>query len=183
MSFKVKGQGSKVKGLRASVARLSTFDFRLSTTRSRRQRGDTIIEVLLAMTVIGLILATSFGIANRATRTGRAAQERTEALKVAEAQIELTKAYLKDGANNIGTFTGSGNSFCIDVNATSAGNAAITSTDGRCNDTDGAGASGLYSIAVSESGGTYTVNVQWDRANTQDSTRGELSIFYRTGVL
>ncbi len=148
-----------------------------------KQRGDTIIEVLLAMTVIGLILATSFGIANRAMRTGRAAQERNEALKAAETQLELTKAYLKDGANNITTFTGAGNPFCIDVNALSAGNAAVINTDARCNDTDGAGAAGLYSVAVSESGGTYTVNVQWDRANTQDSTPGQLSIFYRMGIL
>ena len=66
--------------------------------RMSRQRGDTIIEVLLAMTVIGMSLGISYGIANRATQTGRQAQERTEALKLAESQLELLKGNINSGA-------------------------------------------------------------------------------------
>jgi prepilin-type N-terminal cleavage/methylation domain-containing protein len=57
-----------------------------------KQRGDTMIEVLLAMAVVGLSLGIAYGIANRAIATGRNAQERTEATKLAESQIEVLKS-------------------------------------------------------------------------------------------
>jgi prepilin-type N-terminal cleavage/methylation domain-containing protein len=55
------------------------------------QRGDTIVEVLIAMAVLGLVLASAFAISNRSYATGLNAQERNEALKVAESQIELLR--------------------------------------------------------------------------------------------
>jgi prepilin-type N-terminal cleavage/methylation domain-containing protein len=48
------------------------------------QAGDTIIEVMLAMSIIGIVLGAAFGIANRSVSVGQDAQERTEALKLAE---------------------------------------------------------------------------------------------------
>ena len=63
-------------------------------------RGDTIVEVLLAMVVISLVLGASYGIANRSLAIGRAAHEQTEALKIAETQIELLKVEtLKSGSS------------------------------------------------------------------------------------
>jgi len=59
--------------------------------KSIRQRGDTLIEVLFAMVIVGLSLASSYSIANKSLATGRAAQERTEALKLAEAQLEFLR--------------------------------------------------------------------------------------------
>ena len=60
---------------------------------SIKQRGDTIVEVMLALTVIGMALGVSYGIANRSLATGQLAQERTEALKLAESQLEILKSY------------------------------------------------------------------------------------------
>lgn len=57
-----------------------------------KQRGDTIVEVLLAMSVIGLVLGSAFGIANRNVATGQNAQERSEAIKEFETQLELLRA-------------------------------------------------------------------------------------------
>lgn len=57
------------------------------------QRGDTIVEVMLAMAVIGMVLGVAYGIANRSVTIGRSAQERSEALKIAESQLELIKEY------------------------------------------------------------------------------------------
>jgi prepilin-type N-terminal cleavage/methylation domain-containing protein len=62
--------------------------------RRMKQRGDTIIEVLLAMVVIGMTLSIGFSIANNALQTGRLAAERSEALKLAETQLEILKASL-----------------------------------------------------------------------------------------
>ena len=58
------------------------------------QRGDTIVEVLLAMAVVGLVLGVAYGITNRSVAIGRSAQERSEALKLAETQLELLKEYI-----------------------------------------------------------------------------------------
>ncbi len=143
------------------------------------ERGDTIIEVLIAMTVIGLVLAASFGIANRAALTGRSAQDRTEALKLAESQLELLKGHLGQTGFNGPAFS----SFCIDPNAANSGAAAVNSTDGRCVNTNGQGGSGLYTVVITETSGTYELAVSWQQINTTAPEPATLLLYYRTGVL
>lgn len=63
--------------------------------RWAKQRGDTIVEVMLAMAVVGMVLGVAYGITNRSVQVGRSAQERSEALKIAETQIELLKEYAR----------------------------------------------------------------------------------------
>lgn len=145
-----------------------------------KQSGDTIIEVLIAMTVIGMVLGASFAIANRATLTGRAAQERTEALKLAESQLELLKVYAKDPSFNGGLFS----SFCIDQATPGAGTAAVDSNDTAiCKDINGQGGAGIYSVAITQNSGTYEVKLSWDEINSSASVDATLSLFYRLGAL
>ncbi len=54
----------------------------------RKQNGDTIVEVLIAMTVIAGVLGASYTVVNRTMANARQAQEHTEALQVANKQIE-----------------------------------------------------------------------------------------------
>lgn len=56
------------------------------------QVGDTIIEVLIALTVISLAIGVSYSVANRSLKSARQSQERLEALKLVEGQIEQLKA-------------------------------------------------------------------------------------------
>ncbi len=56
-----------------------------------RQRGDTIIEVLIALAILGLIIGVAYASANRSLRAAQRSQERGEALKVAETQLEFVK--------------------------------------------------------------------------------------------
>ena len=60
----------------------------------KNQRGDTILEVLLAVTVLSLVLAATFATANRSTQATRTASERSEAYKFAQAEMEKIKLYL-----------------------------------------------------------------------------------------
>ncbi len=147
---------------------------------NKRQRGDTIIEVLIAMSVVGLVLASSFAITNRATLTGRAAQERTEALKLAESQLELLKVYGKDVAFNNSSFS----SFCIDQSAASAATAAVDSNDtAKCKGVNGQGAVGIYSITITQMSGTYEVKITWQEINSGSSVDATLVLYYRLGAL
>lgn len=56
------------------------------------QLGDTIVEVMIAVAVIGLTLASSYAIVVSSLKSARQAQERGEALKLAEGQVEQLKA-------------------------------------------------------------------------------------------
>lgn len=78
-----------------------------------KQRGDTIVEVMLALTVIGMALGIAYGIANRSLATGRLAQERIEALKLAEGQLEHLKSFDVGQVQSVRDINTSGGSVCI----------------------------------------------------------------------
>jgi type II secretory pathway pseudopilin PulG len=56
------------------------------------QRGDTIIEVLLATVVISVVIAGAYTLTNRATRINQTAFERTIVTNYMQAQIEKARA-------------------------------------------------------------------------------------------
>lgn len=56
--------------------------------------GDTIVEVLLGLAVLGSVLTAGYSLSTRSLSGVRASQERGEALKIAESQMELLRNYL-----------------------------------------------------------------------------------------
>lgn len=58
------------------------------------KHGDTMVEVLLAITALSLVLSGAYVLANRSTIAYRQAQERGESQKVAQSQLEQLKQYL-----------------------------------------------------------------------------------------
>jgi len=58
-----------------------------------RQRGDTILEVMICVAVVGLLLSAAFALSNRNTTAELMAQERSVGVKIAESQLELLKSY------------------------------------------------------------------------------------------
>ncbi len=79
----------------------------------RNQVGDTIIEVMLAVGIVGLAIAGGYGIATRSLKQARQAQERGEALKLAEGQIEGVKALLANSDTFLASAFTSSDPFCI----------------------------------------------------------------------
>jgi prepilin-type N-terminal cleavage/methylation domain-containing protein len=63
------------------------------------KRGDTIIEVLIAIAVVGSIMTGAYAVATRSLNGVRVSQERGEALKIAESQIEIIKGRLESIGN------------------------------------------------------------------------------------
>lgn len=56
------------------------------------KRGDTLVEVLLAMAVLSAILLICWSITNRSTQLGLAARQRIEMVNLLKEQAELLKA-------------------------------------------------------------------------------------------
>lgn len=56
------------------------------------EKGDTIVEVMLATAVLSLVLAGAFTISNRATRINQTANERTTVSNLLQREAELLKA-------------------------------------------------------------------------------------------
>lgn len=77
------------------------------------QKGDTIVEVLIAIALVGSILGITYVTMNRNLLTSRDAQERTESTKIAQGQIESFKAL-----SDTGTTFPSNTSFCINGTTT-----------------------------------------------------------------
>lgn len=76
----------------------------------RHNKGDTIIEVLIAIAIVSLTLGSAYAVASRTLKNARQAQEHTEALKLLEGQLERMKGLSTDAASPI--YTGAP-VFCI----------------------------------------------------------------------
>ena len=112
----------------------------------RNHRGDTIVEVLIAIAIVSLTLTGAYASVNRSSNATRTAQERGEALKWAESQVEQIKA----SKNLPGT-----GSFCFTTNQ------QLQSGSTTCDTTNGV----TYKAIIQQSGTTtrnYSVIVTWD---------------------
>ena len=150
------------------------------------RRGDTIVEVMLAMSVIGIVVGAAFGIANRSIAAGQDAQERTEALKIAETQLELFKSqYPLSVALRNRT---SAQPFCFDL--MQGVSAVVDDSDEACVNIGSNGNDGLYSVRITPPGlvsapASYTVEVRWIRLNatTEGTLENSLTLYYKPGEI
>jgi Tfp pilus assembly protein PilV len=147
----------------------------------KNAEGDTIVEVLIAIAVASAVIAGSYTVVNRTLLNSQQAQEHSEALKVAEGQVEQLKklppslasdsvfCYNKDNSGQVVSFAG------VSVPVSQADYPA------GCK---GIGLAGFYGTAIQYSTkGTlsllddnYKVYVRWDGAT---GGRDEVSINYR----
>lgn len=95
-----------------------------------RQRGDTIVEVLLATVIISAVIAAAYSLTNRATRFNQTSVERTKVANLMREQVELVR-----GAR---TAAGGGSSSVWDdiMDAASAGS-PVYKDDAPCDPTTG----------------------------------------------
>lgn len=64
------------------------------TKAGNNQLGDTIVEVLLAIAVVGIVLTATFVSANRSLRGIQLSKDRSEALTLAKSAVtEIKKIY------------------------------------------------------------------------------------------
>lgn len=75
-----------------------------------KQTGDTIIEVLIAIAIVGVVLAGAYTVANKSSIQIRDAQERGEAQKFA---AEIVERLRNNAKNNPTAYTTGSQRFCI----------------------------------------------------------------------
>jgi prepilin-type N-terminal cleavage/methylation domain-containing protein len=132
----------------------------------RNQRGDTIVEVLIAIAVISLVLAGAYATVRKSTATMQDTQERGEAQKLVEGQLELMRHYY---AAKSASFPASGD-WCLgqdgSINAGNAFNNVCISTDPAA-----------YKTTIKPAGaGTYAVSATWDSLTGNTSN---VTMYYR----
>jgi len=122
-------------------------------THRFNQKGDTIVEVLIAITVAASVLAVGLSTMNRNLVTTRNNQERLQASKLVQGQIELLKA-----ASDLKTpLPAAGVSFCLT-------SATTYKTGSDCDDFDT-----LFDVRIKESTSEpdlFNFSARWDKIGT-----------------
>ena len=149
----------------------------------KSSRGDTLVEVLIAIAVVSSVLAITYATMNRNIITTRRNQERTEASKVGQGQIESLKNL---ASTNQAALTSVGtNPFCIDPTNTvnpirqTSGNVPIATgldTEVFTNYPAECIHESLYHYGIRYEGDVYRFYVRW---NQLGGGRGEVISVYR----
>lgn len=88
-------------------------------TRTQKNRGDTIVEALIALTIAAFAIGIAYATANRSLDQVITARERNQALNLIEKQItDLRIRYAGDTVANFKTNFGNQTDFCLDDNVT-----------------------------------------------------------------
>lgn len=129
-----------------------------------RESGDTIVEVLICIAVISTVLGGAFVTLNRTTNQNRRAQERSEAVRYVQSQLEFLKANPPTVATAMFCYTNTGTTQTIVGPASSFPTLSNSSYPAACIDST----YGRYRTAILKDDYsnppniTYSVRVRWD---------------------
>ena len=125
-------------------------------------RGDTIIEVLFAMAIIGVVLGAAYATASRNLQTSQLTKERTQATNLAESQIEQLKMFEEIPSVS--------QSFCIDL--TQATPITVVEDDSCTVDEK-------FEQSVTKNGDEYQVLVEWIPPGGSADNKARVEMLYR----
>lgn len=146
----------------------------------RNEKGDTIIEVLIAVAIVSSVLAISYSIMNLNLQLMRNNQERTEASKIAQGQIEQLKDAWNTADPDDFPIGSTAPIFCMAPGVTEGFGANAAHADIYQDNYANYHEDCIYdfyytSIKYNDSSG-YTVRVRWDGLNGQ---RNEVLMGYK----
>lgn len=149
-------------------------------------RGDTIVEVLIAIAVVSSVLGISYSIMNRNVSTIRDNQERSAASKIAQVQLEyMRQAWYTKTEAEFSQYYNQGPHFCLNsgLERRSVINPTLLNDTGYPGATDNVDKcrSGIYHYSVTKSNdaslsGSYTVTVRWEKLT---GGQGQIVMGYR----
>lgn len=150
-----------------------------------RQAGDTIVEVIIVLAVLGLAISISYATANRSLQATRQAEENSQATELLQGQIEVLRSYAANLSTGPNYIYQSPNAFCINTAGNIVSAPLISNTDVTAGNTKdytkypnyggGFGAnecyqSKLYHIIIgydSAQTDTFTARATWDDVTGQ----------------
>jgi prepilin-type N-terminal cleavage/methylation domain-containing protein len=129
--------------------------------RPLSERGDTIVEVLIAIAVISLVLAGAFVMTNNSLQATRDTQEHLNATNLAEGQLEQLRALPETDPTKTQTIFGAVNpaAFCMlnGTEYTSSSTNCAVSTAGTPTT-----AEPVFHLSITRAGtNTFTTAVTW----------------------
>lgn len=154
-------------------------------------RGDTIVEVLIATAVIGMILAPSAAIVSRTVNVTRGSQERSEATQALRGQIDLLRSAMTTSAADAYLDTATHKVFCVNPSNPGAGPVDLSGINSSSlsalkadalaspNPYPATCVSGRYYLAIEKpknTNGPYTFHARWDGIT---DSREEITFYYR----
>ncbi len=81
-----------------------------------KQRGDTIVEVMIVLAVLGLAIGICYRTATKSLLQVREAQETIRATQLLQSQVELLYSYAPiTDPNPLGNYIFRGGTFCLDA--------------------------------------------------------------------
>lgn len=148
---------------------LAHRNFWNKTQQKILERGDTIVEVMISMTVLALVVAAAYSIATRSFQTSLNSQYRDQAVSYAQQQLELIKEADNNNPTNITDYISAGAAspgtpFCI--NPTTKVWQKVDTTN-KCI----FGSQYTVSIVYDNTAMSFKVTTSWDSAtNAQDQS-------------
>lgn len=120
---------------------------------ARNQSGDTIIEVMVVVAILGLAFSIAYATANASVIKTRNAQEHAEALQYLNSQVELLRIASPDTITPIASL----GAFCMDTNT--------ATPQSFPNPVCSAGTGGRYQVQINYNSASgqniYTFQVDW----------------------
>jgi len=138
---------------------------RLQRTSKAKQRGDTIVEVMIATAIISLVLAAAYVTTNKNTTLMQASQEREQAQRLVEAQIEALRYN--------GGIAASGDCF------------VGVSESGSCNNFTASNSGATYALKITGPTGTtsptgaYTITATWTSLGSSTTNNSNVTMYYQ----
>jgi len=127
------------------------------------RRGDTIVEVLIAIAIVSLVLTAAYVITTKNTIAIQANQERIQAQHLVEGQIEALRAQ-----NGLPT----GDTCFLTSGAGAAG--------ATCNAISQTGSGATYAATITgPTAGVYQIVVTWSSLNGSKANDSNVTMYYR----
>lgn len=141
----------------------------------KAERGDTIVEVLIVIAIVTLVLSGSYASARRSFITTQQTQERAEAIKYLEEQLERLRVAADDPSSGIFGAAGSTN-FCLQVSSVLAPSCNF-GIDNRYNLIIQRTSSIVVVSGIPQTHYTFRARAEWDRVG--GNGQEQIDMYYR----
>jgi prepilin-type N-terminal cleavage/methylation domain-containing protein len=131
--------------------------------KGRGQRGDTLVEVLIAIVIVSTVIGGAYVVSNHSLQSTRGAQERSNALKLGQAQIEQLKSQI--GIDSTKIFgAGVPTTFCLtsDATGTHVNDFGVPAQKKNCVvDASGNPVAVGYTLQIKRTGNDFKLTENW----------------------